>query len=130
MSCMVTIHLDPIDTHNPLLDQLKKTALQAVQSVDGRCSIHDVRLVSGPSHNNLIFDILVPHDLKMADEEIKTKVSAQIPDTVDGARIFTVIDVDPGLYRKKLNATPLPVVTVHKPAEAFLNNSPKTIFLS
>ena len=94
MSCMVTIHLDPIDTHNPLLDQLKKTALQAVQSVDERCSIHDVRLVSGPSHNNLIFDILVPHDLKMADEEIKTKVSAQIPDTVDGARILPVIDVD------------------------------------
>ena len=75
LSCIVTIHLDPIDTHNPLLDQLRETARQAVEAIDPRCSIHDVRLVSGTSHNNLIFDILVPHDLKMSDDEIKQTVS-------------------------------------------------------
>ena len=94
MSCMVTIHLDPIDTHNPLLDQLRETARQAVESIDPRCSIHDVRLVSGTSHNNLIFDILVPHDLKLTDEEIKKQVSDKIPETENGIRIFTVISVD------------------------------------
>ncbi len=94
LSCIVTIHLDPIDTHNPLLDQLRETARQAVEAIDPRCSIHDVRLVSGTSHNNLIFDILVPHDLKMSDDEIKQTVSEKIPETVDGVRIFTVMSVD------------------------------------
>ena len=94
LSCIATIHLDPIDTHNPLLDQLRETARQAVEAIDPRCSIHDVRLVSGTSHNNLIFDILVPHDLKMSDDEIKQTVSEKIPETVDGVRIFTVMSVD------------------------------------
>ena len=94
LSCIVTIHLDPIDTHNPLLDQLRETARQAVEAIDPRCSIHDVRLVSGTSHNNLIFDILVPHDLKMSDDESTHTVSEKIPETVDGVRIFTVMSVD------------------------------------
>ena len=94
LSCMVTIHLDPIDTHNPLLDQLRETARLAVESIDSRCSIHDVRLVSGSSHNNLIFDILVPHDLKLTDEEIRKQVTDKIPETENGIRIFTVISID------------------------------------
>ncbi len=94
LSCSVTIHMDPIDTHNPLLGQLKQQAKTAAQKLDSRCSVHDVRVVAGPSHVNLIFDVVVPHDLKMDDKEIKQQICAAIPRLQEQPPMYAVIDID------------------------------------
>lgn len=94
LSCAATIHMDPIDTHNPLLSELKGQAKAAAQQLDARCSVHDVRVVSGPSHTNLIFDVVVPHDLKMTDKEIKERICAAIPRLQQQPPMYAVIDID------------------------------------
>lgn len=94
LSCTVTIHMDPVDTHNPMLGELRQQAKEAAQKLDPRCSVHDVRVVSGPSHTNLIFDVLVPHDLKMEDKEIKAKICAAIPRLQETPPMYAVIDID------------------------------------
>lgn len=94
LSCAATIHMDPIDTHNPLLGELKGQAKAAAQQLDSRCSVHDVRVVSGPSHTNLIFDVVVPHDLKLTDKEIKERICAAIPRLQQQPPMYAVIDID------------------------------------
>ena len=75
----LVIHLDPIITDDALSNSLKLQVEKIVHTIDNHLSIHDFRIVSGQTHTNLIFDVLVPVNLTMKptllaqiiDEEIK-----------------------------------------------------------
>ena len=94
LGCIATIHLDPIDTHNPELASLREQAEQAARALDPRCSVHDVRLVPGDTHLNLIFDVLVPFDLKMEDAEVRKAICEKIPRLSQQPKMYAVIAVD------------------------------------
>lgn len=90
--CQATIHMDPIDIDNPRLAQLKEIAAEESQHMDCRFTIHDVRMVPGEKHTNLIFDLVRPHDCQMSENEIREKLAAAInarqPD------VYCVITID------------------------------------
>ena len=55
------IHMDPLvvdDVHIALLQAL---VLDLVLDIDEQLSIHDFRVIEGPTHTNLIFDLVTPH---------------------------------------------------------------------
>ena len=87
-----TIHMDPIITDDPKVDEWRERVIQMVQAFDKRLQIHDFRMVPGLTHTNLIFDIAAPFELKMHDDELAQAVSAVIH-AVDGTH-FAVITVD------------------------------------
>lgn len=82
LHCIAVIHMDPIETDNEVLSQARNAIAQAVKQIDPGCTVHDVRLVSGPTHTNVIFDLLVPFSLKLPDDEIKRKV-VEIVNNID-----------------------------------------------
>ncbi len=92
--CDAVIHMDPIATNDEKTAELFKEVFRQVRSVDRRISMHDFRVVEGETHTNLIFDIVVPYDIKFSDEEllsiIKEKVSFINP------TFNTVIQIDKG----------------------------------
>lgn len=92
MNVHAVIHMDPVETDNERVAELREMVCGVVQEIDPRLSIHDFRIVDGPSHTNLIFDLLVPYGLyeKRAgvEEEIERKVKA-----ID-ERYFIVMTVD------------------------------------
>ena len=73
-----TIHMDPIVTNDEPVNKLRRQTVEAVQAIDERLLIHDVRFVKGTTHNNLIFDVVAPFEIKMTDGEIRARVSEQI----------------------------------------------------
>ena len=87
-----TIHMDPIVTDDAQINHLRQKALQAVKNVDEALQIHDFRFVSGKSHSNLIFDVVVPFEVKLTDEEIKRAVANEIS-RID-PNYFTVLTID------------------------------------
>ena len=87
-----TIHMDPIITDDPEVDEWRERVIQMVQAFDKRLQIHDFRMVPGLTHTNLIFDIAAPFELKMRDEELAQAISTVIH-AVDGTH-FAVITVD------------------------------------
>lgn len=91
-NCEAIIHLDPIDTENERLAILKKEAENASRKLDSDITIHDVRIVPGISHTNLIFDVVRPHNCKFSAEQLKQGIHEQIhgkfPD------VYCVITVD------------------------------------
>ena len=89
---IATIHMDPIITDDPEVEEWRERVVQMVQAFDGRLQIHDFRMVPGLTHTNLIFDIAAPFELKMSDDELVRAVSSVIH-AVDGKH-FAVITVD------------------------------------
>lgn len=71
----LVIHLDPIMVDDPLTDQLHKLAADSIQKIDPKLSIHDFRIVVGNTYKNLIFDVTVPHSLKISDQELIMKIN-------------------------------------------------------
>ena len=87
-----TIHMDPIVTDDEQVNALRKKITDAVHRIDERICIHDFRCVVGETHTNLIFDIAVPFEVKMTEEEVRRAV-AQKASEIDPS-YFTVVTVD------------------------------------
>ncbi len=68
--CLLTIHMDPIDNKSPNVIRLKEKLAMELRTLDERLTLHDFRIVEGPSHTNLIFDVLLPADLKKSKDDI------------------------------------------------------------
>ena len=76
--CFATIHMDPVETDNETVNAMRAQVLALVQGIDPVITIHDFRLVPGPSHTNVIFDAVVPHGFRLSDVELADAIRALI----------------------------------------------------
>ena len=77
------IHMDPINTRDPRLNEIKNAVLEVLTQFNENLKAHDFRIVPGPTHTNVVFDIAVPADCKTDADVLKlaasTAVTAQNP---------------------------------------------------
>ena len=82
---ILVIHLDPIVIGDPELDTYRDQIASIVVEIDEHFTIHDFRMVKGPTHTNLIFDVATHFDTKLSDGEIieyiQKGISALHPET-------------------------------------------------
>ncbi len=71
LGCEAVIHMDPLETDNEKITEMKHELLTHINSELPGVSIHDFRMVQGPTHTNLIFDAVVPYGFDMSNEEVK-----------------------------------------------------------
>jgi len=92
LHCAAVIHMDPVCTKDEQTLELKKVVTDIVKEVDSVLTIHDFRVVAGPTHTNLIFDVVAPFDFPIPDvdlaDQIQNKVWKYNP------VYFTVIEID------------------------------------
>lgn len=91
-NCHVVIHMDPIDTENERLAELKEVLKEELVKIHKDLHCHDVRMVPGTTHTNLIFDVVKPFDCKLTDEELKTLIGKNIYERE--GNVLCVITVD------------------------------------
>ena len=72
----VIIHYDPIVSDDGQTARARQYLAAAVKGIDPRLTIHDLRMVPGRTHTNLIFDLVVPHDFEMPVCRLKAEVQA------------------------------------------------------
>ena len=89
-----TIHIDPIVTDNDEINATHQVVRQAIAGLDPAWTIHDFRFVKGDTHTNLIFDIVIPFECKLKDEDIRLRVDGAVK-AIDPS-YFTVITIDRG----------------------------------
>lgn len=70
----ITLHLDPIVTNDPEVIALRSWLEREVKNIDPRLAIHDLRMVPGDTHVNVIFDLVRPQLFAMSDAELREKV--------------------------------------------------------
>lgn len=92
LGCVAVIHMDPIVTHDEHTTRLRMAVAEQVQTIDPRLSIHDFRIVPGPSHTNLIFDVVVPYDVKIPHEEVRRRVGELVRGLDEN--YFAVVQID------------------------------------
>lgn len=92
LSCEAVIHMDPISTDDEKVNQIKKRVSEVLQNIHKDVTIHDFRMVDGNTLTNLIFDIVVPFELKMDTNAIKLEADRLVK-TID-KKYNAVVDVD------------------------------------
>ena len=92
LTCSAVIHMDPVCADDALTNELKGQVAAIIKNMEGRITFHDFRIVHGPTHTNLIFDVVVPYDYGMTDEEVADYIRRQVKQINEN--YFVVIDVD------------------------------------
>lgn len=92
LNILMTIHMDPIEVNDMLTNKCKKLVNNIIHSIDSSLDLHDFRIVSGESHTNLIFDLVVPFECKYSNEELKQKIDMQL--SKENINYYTVIVFD------------------------------------
>ncbi len=92
LGCLATIHMDPIVTDDALTLETRSRVEALVRGIDDRISIHDFRMVTGPTHTNVIFDAVVPYGFPLADHEVEERIHEGVR-ALDG-NYFAVVQID------------------------------------
>ena len=92
LNCEAVIHMDPIIMDDEKVNEVKEYVGNIVFQVGEELNFHDFRMVSGNSHTNLIFDVVVPFKYRMSDEVIKKAIQEAI--WVNYPRYNAVIHID------------------------------------
>ena len=87
-----TVHMDPIATDDKKVNQLRSQVAALARVVEPGMTIHDFRVVTGPTHTNVIFDAVVPHKCRLTDQEVRQRLS-QAVSTLDPSYL-AVIQLD------------------------------------
>lgn len=91
-SCDCVIHMDPLAIDDEVQNKIYEKVIAMVRGIDDQLSIHDFRMVSGPTHTNLIFDVVDPYGSGLRDDELKSDIEENIR-AMDG-NYFAVIKID------------------------------------
>lgn len=92
LGCSAVIHMDPVCVDDEQTNQIKKQVAEIIAGMEGDIKFHDFRIVAGPTHTNLIFDVVIPFDYVMSDEEVAAYIREQIRKLDEN--YFAVIEVD------------------------------------
>jgi len=70
----IIVHMDPIVTKDEAVGDIRRIITDGLKKLDSALSIHDLRVVPGTTHTNVIFDCVVPLSSSASHSEIKEKV--------------------------------------------------------
>ena len=100
LNCDAVIHMDPIVTEDQHILSLKKNVEEIIRAIDPVISMHDFRVVVGPTHTNLIFDIVIPYEYKLSDAALTEQIQEHVKERL-GEDHFVVIQVDKAYHRQE-----------------------------
>ena len=85
-------HLDPIVVGNEQADSYKAEVDKIVKSLDEHFALHDFRMVQGPTHTNLIFDVAVHFDTKLTNREIMDYIQTEINNVYENVYVVPTVE--------------------------------------
>ena len=94
----LVIHYDPIVTDDDELNHMRTLVQKELAAIDPRLSMHDFRMVRGPQHTNLIFDLAVPYSMSDKTAELKRRIDECVQ--FEDSKYYTVITFDHAMDSK------------------------------
>ena len=88
----LTVHMDPVETDNPEVIENLERAREILASLNTGLSLHDFRMVIGDTHTNILFDVVIPFDSKIAPQDIEKAFADAYAD--EGKQYFFIINYD------------------------------------
>lgn len=78
LGLQLVIHLDPITLNDPKVNEMRDVIGTLLHGISPNLSFHDFRVVVGPTHTNVIFDLVVPTEFVLPDSELLSLVIREI----------------------------------------------------
>lgn len=75
LKIVICIHMDPIVIDDEEVDRYKSITQEILKSINEQYSFHDFKVVKGPTHTNLIFDLVVPYDKHKTSADILSEIN-------------------------------------------------------
>ncbi len=71
----LVIHMDPIDINNEAVTETRQKLAEAIKVINKALTLHDFRMTPlSKKRTNLIFDVVVPADVKLSEKELEEKI--------------------------------------------------------
>ena len=91
MNIDLVLHMDPVKVNDPETELYRAKVVEAIHQIDPKWGFHDFRIVSGPTHVNLVFDLVIPFEEKYLQEEIEAMLLKHIQ---SDKKIYLVLTID------------------------------------
>lgn len=78
LGCNAVIHMDPVSTDDTKTGRMRDELIEAVDGLGYGISIHDFRIVDGPTHTNVIFDAVLPNDSPLTEDEARSALETLV----------------------------------------------------
>ena len=91
MNIDLVLHMDPVKVNDPETELYRAKVVKAIHQIDPKWGFHDFRIVSGPTHVNLVFDLVIPFEEKYSQEEIEDMLLKHIQ---SDKKIYLVLTID------------------------------------
>lgn len=91
MNIDLVLHMDPVKVNDPETELYRAKVVEAIHQIDPKWEFHDFRIVSGPTHVNLVFDLVIPFEEKYSQEEIEAMLLKHIQ---SDKKIYFVLTID------------------------------------
>lgn len=91
MNIDLVLHMDPVKVNDPETELYRAKVVEAIHQIDPKWGFHDFRIVSGPTHVNLVFDLVIPFEEKYSQEEIEDMLLKYIQ---SDKKIYLVLTID------------------------------------
>ncbi len=92
-NCSITIHMDPLQLHDKDTNLIQTQLLKILEKIDPILSIHDFRIVKGPTHTNIIFDLVIPYNYKYNEEQLHQMIQDEIT-KINPNYYIVIADID------------------------------------
>ena len=90
----MVIHMDPVDIENPEIQLLREKLPVILASIDDKLLFHDLRIVKGVTHTNVLFDLVMNWESKYSEDEIEKIIKEKISEIDSKYKVVITFDVD------------------------------------
>lgn len=94
MGISLVIHLDPVTVGDEKIDGMKASLSQILAEYTPILHYHDFRAVFGVTHDNILFDLVLPMDFSLTEEEVIAKITQEFVKEYPKAIVKIKIDRD------------------------------------
>lgn len=92
LKIVICVHMDPIVIDDEEVDAYKELTRNILTDINRAFSFHDFKMVKGPTHTNLIFDLVVPYDKKTTNVEILRELRSKFKEKDENINLVVTVE--------------------------------------
>lgn len=92
LKIVICVHMDPIVVNDEEVDAYKALTKDILSALNNEYSFHDFKMVKGPTHTNLIFDLVVPYDKKKTNVEILRELRNKFKEKDENINLVVTVE--------------------------------------
>lgn len=92
LKIVICVHMDPIVVDDEEVDAYKALTKDILSALNNEYSFHDFKMVKGPTHTNLIFDLVVPYDKKKTSAEILRELRNKFKEKDENINLVVTVE--------------------------------------